>query len=374
MASIQQRGEKFQVRISHRLLPRPYFFTFATDEAARAYGLQADTLLKAGVVPREMVVERAVASPNMVDVIDDYLSLSNPSPSDRVMLGWVNKEVVGVRVSGLDYSWVEGYVRRLKVEMNLSPGTIRKRVGVLGRVLDWHLLKAIGDNSRNPLRMLPEGYSVYSSEDARLLKGKSVVKVEVARDRRLVPAEELRIRLVLAGAKREDRERAFVPEPDRELEMLFDLIINTGMRLLEAYRLKVDQIDFAGNVIRFNGSKGRRGKAKPRAVRLVPKLAEKLAPWCEGRKGLVFGYWDGSQDDLKKAGARLSRRFASLFAYAKVVDFKEHDLRHEATCRWVLMKDATGHWAHSDAAICRMMGWSNSAMLIRYASLRGEDL
>ncbi|HPB66008.1 MAG TPA: hypothetical protein PLW80_05570 [Spirochaetales bacterium] len=38
MASIQKRGDKYQVRIKHRLLPKPLFVTLDTEDAASAYG------------------------------------------------------------------------------------------------------------------------------------------------------------------------------------------------------------------------------------------------------------------------------------------------------------------------------------------------
>ena len=71
---------------------------------------------------------------------------------------------------------------------------------------------------------------------------------------------------------------------------------------------------------------------------------------------------------------RLSARFGTLFAYAGVTDMTEHDLRHCATCMWFGLRDAGGRWVFSEIEICRIMGWSDTRMALRYASLRGEDL
>lgn len=38
------------------------------------------------------------------------------------------------------------------------------------------------------------------------------------------------------------------------------------------------------------------------------------------------------------------------------------------------MRRHDGAWALSDVEVCRIMGWSDPRMLLRYASLRGEDL
>ena len=71
--------------------------------------------------------------------------------------------------------------------------------------------------------------------------------------------------------------------------------------------------------------------------------------------------------------ARLSYLFSKAFRAAGSAGLTEHDLRHEATCRW--FEHRTGHgWTFSDIEIARIMGWSSLAMAVRYASLRGEDL
>lgn len=71
-------------------------------------------------------------------------------------------EIVGVRVSHLTFAWADSYVRKLKIKRNIAPSTIRKRVGVLGRVIDWHLQRAALPGqvpAANVLRLLPTGYA-----------------------------------------------------------------------------------------------------------------------------------------------------------------------------------------------------------------------
>ena len=255
----------------------------------------------------------------------------------------------------------------------------RKRVGALARVLDWHLAVAIrpGDAaaSVNPLRLLPHGYAQYTEAEQRELAGRQVTaRQDQHRDRRLLPAEEARIRAAIGGYKRQDRERSWSPEPDAAFALLVSVILDTGLRLREAYRLRVDQVDIARGILRVEGSKGTRGQIKPRVVPLKRPLRDALAIWCDGRVGLLWSYWDGTPEDLAPATSRLSARFASLLRYADVPGMTEHDLRHEATCRWFELRDAGGRWTFSDVEIARIMGWSNLAMVLRYASLRGEDL
>lgn len=72
---------------------------------------------------------------------------------------------------------------------------------------------------------------------------------------------------------------------------------------------------------------------------------------------------------------RLSLRFSQVFAYAGCEGLTEHDLRHEATCRWYELRDESGGWMYRGEEIKKIMGWSaNSNMPARHASFRAEDL
>jgi len=150
--------------------------------------------------------------------------------------------------------------------------------------------------------------------------------------------------------------------------------------LRECYTLRTDQIALNKRVIKANGTKGTRGAVKPRNVPIRKQLAEWLKEWIdqlpEGETRLFPSLWNGSSDakDLKDATNVLSHRFTTLFEHALMSDFREHDLRHEATCRWVLLKNESGNWVYTETMIEKIMGWSSSRMLKRYMSLRGEDL
>jgi hypothetical protein len=376
--NVQIRGTKAQLRVTHRLLPRAFFFTFPTEAEARAYGEQLAALLDRGIVPAELLAVPAHADdPLLFEVVRAYTQQAPITDSDNRLLTHMMGELVGLRLSGLTWAWVDQYVRDLKIKRHLAPSTIRKRVGVLGRIVDWHLRRVTPPDQpipANPLRLLPKGYSGYSRLEAQALAAKELPpRRDQHRDRRLLPEEERRIRAALTGEKREDRERAL--SPDVEFTMLFDLILNTGLRLREAYRLRVEQVDLQRGILHVDGSKGHRGQIKPRTVPLVAALRERLQAYLVGRRGLLFAFWDGSEAGLTKTTARLSARFAVLFNYAQVPEFTEHDLRHEATCRWVEMRSRMrGGWAFSEVEVCRIMGWTDTRMMLRYASLRGEDL
>lgn len=374
MASIQERSGKWQLRVVHKLLPKPFFDTFTDEVEARAYGVQLESLLDRGIVPVELLeAGKRGDNPLLKRLIEDCLADSSVAPSDQSTLNLLNKSVGAVRLLSVTAAWADAWVVDLKTVQHLAPSTIRKRVESLARVIDgyWRLKNDVAP--ANPLRLMPRGYSQVTEREAALLQASDlIVKRDVQRDRRLWPQEYARVRSALAGERREGRERSL--EVDDDFSLLFELIVNTGLRLSEAYSLRVDQVDLARWVLRVAGSKGHRGVIKPRVVPLVIELRELLAERCRRRVGLLFPFWNGTKEDKKLATGRLSQRFSTLFSFAQVDDFTEHDLRHEATCRWVEMRDPAGRWVFSEIEVCKIMGWSDFKMMLRYASLRGEDL
>lgn len=379
MAAITQRGKVWQIRIKHRLLPKAYFRTFDKEDEARAHARTIEDLLDRGIVVPDLVEsEKPGLGPRLEALIDEYKRLAHPSKTDVPILDLLAKEIGKARTGEITTIWVDAWLRRMKIDQHLAPSTVRKRVGSLSRVLDYHARKTLEAGQPvpiNPLKLLPPGYAAANAAEREVLQrsGKEVKK-DQARDRRLRPEELERIRAALGGEKRPDRERALTKDP--EFALFFELILNTGLRLFEAYRMRVGGVDIAGRFLRVDGSKGRGGVVKPRTVPIVRDLVEPLKDAVEGRRQeeLLFRFWDGSEEDRPRCTNRLSHRFGGLFAYANVQDFTEHDLRHEATCRWILMKNKDGAWAFTDAQIMKIMGWTSMTMMLRYASLRGEDL
>lgn len=379
MAAVTQRGQVWQIRIRHKLLPKAYFRTFDSEVEARAHAKTIEDLLDRGIVVPDLVEsEKPGLGPTLEALIDEYKRLAHPSKTDVPILDLLAKEIGKARTGQITTIWVDAWLRRMKIDQHLAPSTVRKRVGSLSRVLDYHARKTLEAGQPvpiNPLKLLPPGYAAANAAERATLQAEGKeVKKDQARDRRLLPDELARIRAALAGEKRSDRERALTKDP--EFALLFELILSTGLRLFEAYRLRVESVDIAGRYLRVDGSKGRGGAVKPRTVPIVRGLVEPLKNAVEGRRQeeLLFRFWDGTEEDRPRCTNRLSHRFGGVFAYANVPDFTEHDLRHEATCRWILMKNREGGWAFTDAQIMKIMGWTSIQMMLRYASLRGEDL
>src|SRR5205085_6167593 len=228
---------------------------------------------------------------------------------------------------------------------------------------------------------LPKGYSSYSDKDAQLAKAAGgKVKADVQRDRRLHPGEEDRIVWALSGNQREDRARALQLVGGNALLALFHVIVYSGLRLREAYMLRRGWIDLDAKVMKVQSSKQWRGKVKFRNVPIRQELHATLKAYLATRALLPAAYLFPFMEEedgltLKQVTQRLSDRFRIAFQYADITGLTEHDLRHEATCRWLELRDRSGNWMFRMEEVNRIMGWApNSTMAQRYASFRGEDL
>ncbi len=369
---VRPRGARFELRVKHRLLPRPFYASFDTEAEARDYGARLEALLARGIVPVDLIPAERRNDPLVASVVRE--AIDGSPPAREAILRLLAAEMRGLRMSAITYRWAEAWVTGMKRETRLAPGTIRKRVSALAIAIDAHHRRT-DSTTANPLRLLPRGFATYTKEDAAALaRAGECPRADVQRDRRLDAAEVERIRRALVGEKRPDRERPLDLPEGPALLMLFDLIVDTGLRLREAYTLRVEQFDMAHSTINVAGSKARAGEKKPRQVPIKPALKSRLKGYLKGRIGLMFPFWTGNPDDLDRTTSRLSRAFARAFEYAGCADLTEHDLRHEATCRWFEMRNGRGVWMFGDIEIARIMGWADPRMTLRYASLRGSDL
>lgn len=375
MASTRQlRTGKWEVTVRHPQLPKGRkFFTFGNEADARAYATQWDLMVKAGLPLPAQLMSLPATDGTLGLVLRARANAGDVAASDQATLGLLLTEVGAVRFAAVTYAWAESWVSSLKTARHLAPSSVRKRVGTLSRAIDDYL-RAMPDVAlANPLKLLPKRYSAYSEREAALVRAQGLApKVDVERDRRLDAGEEARIAAALRGEKRADRERALSADP--AMLVLFLTQVYTGMRLKEAYTLRVDQVDLQAKVIRAKKSKLWHDKVAYKDVPIQPALYKALAAQVQGKVGLVFPFWDGVEPE-RKATNRLSQAFARAFAYAGCVGLTEHDLRHEATCRWLELRDRSGQWMFRSEEVHRIMGWSpNSKMAARYASFRGESL
>lgn len=373
MPTIRERPNgTFELRVVHRTLPKPYYATLTTRDQAEGYATKLVQMLDRGEVPPELKPAEARPQTKLSVVIRDYIRLPSLADSDRAMVAWLQSNV-NVAMEDITVRWTDEWVLSMKRKDHLAPGTIRKKVESLARVLDWWLRKTYdGKEERapmNPLRSLPVGYSRYGEGEAP--EGKEA-KVDESRDRRLAPEEEARIESALTRVRADDRHRVFnAREQGDHFLLLYRLIVNTGLRLREAYTLKTDNVRFPLRTLHIPRSKTGKARDVPMTPQVYTWLDEAKETFGEE---YVFPWCVGENPDLLKITNRLASRFRSLFRYANVPDFTEHDLRHEATCRWMLMKDKNGRWLFRPEEVRRITGHKNVQQFERYLSLRGSDL
>lgn len=374
---------RWEIGLRHPSLPggRKYF-TFDTEQEAADYAENWRLMKQAGMEPpQELVQASPSSSPTLGFIVRAWASSGLAAPSQKSALDSLFAEVGRVRLADASYTWLIAYIETLKVKKNLAPNSIRHRVQALGRAIDEHLRHNPKLKLVNPVRTLPKGYSSYSEKDAKLAAAAGgEVKVDVRRDRRLHPGEEERIVWALSGHERDDRQRALSLPGGNAMLTLFLLIVNSGLRLREAYMLRRGWVDMDAKVMKVQCSKQWRGKVAFRNVPIRPEVHAALKTYLSTRALLPAAYlfpFMEEEDDmpLKKVTQRLSDRFRIAFDYAGITDLHEHDLRHEATCRWLELRDGTGNWMFRLEEVNRIMGWApNSTMAQRYASFRGEDL
>lgn len=380
----QKASGKWEIALRHPLLPggRRYF-TFDTEAQANAYSEQWRLMKQAGIdPPAELLKPLPGQDPPLGQVLRAWANSGLAAPSQQITISTLITEVGTVRLAAADYSWLTSYIETLKTrERNLAPNSIRHRVQCLGRAIDEYLRHHPGLVHQNAVRLLPKGYSSYSDRDKALATAAGASpKADTPRDRRLLPGEEVRIVAALQGHQRPDRERALLLPGGNALLTLFLLIVNSGLRLREAYRLKRGQVDLEAKVLRVQSSKQWRGKVVWRDVPMRPEVHAALVTYLATRHLLPAADLFPFQTEepgltLKAVTQRLSDRFRIAFAYAGCQDLREHDLRHEATCRWLELRDQAGGWMFRAEEINRIMGWApGSTMAQRYASFRGEDL
>jgi integrase len=363
MASIKKTPSgSFQIRVTNKLLPKTLWATFDTYDQADRYAKQLEGLLAQGIVPASLL-ERTTPSREIWTVarcIAEYIRNNDVPVSDVKLLDTVRPTLLTLSTGYLNYDWAEGWVRQMKRELNLAPSTIRHRAGALARCFDWMARKNGDIIAQNPLRLLKRGFATYSDEDRRHLasEGKEG-KEDVERDRRLDANEEVRILEVLDLL------------PDERV--FFMLALESAMRMRECYTLDTAQISLTKRTIHLDRTKYGDNRQVPLTTPALQTLqAYTLAhnDAIKTRGGRLFPFWNGDRSvkELDRATAELSYVFREIFARAKVIDFKFHDLRHEATCRLYQKTNLP------DVLIAKITGHRDLRTLRRYANLRGSDL
>ncbi|MCW3640475.1 site-specific integrase [Burkholderia cenocepacia] len=374
-----------------KLLPKPLSLTFQSEEEGDAYVARLEQLLDAGIVPTD-VVEQREAIATTLDAVREYLRrVSVPDSDVQVLNTLLGGRLPLKALSTVDYDWAERWVTGMKREHHLSPSTIRHNVGALARCFDWVVKTGTPMLAVNPLRLLPKRYATYTDDDRVAVEAQDrVPKDDVHRDRRPSEEELTEIRRIMAGGKPRGRERAFELRYRPALVFLFELAIESAMRMREMYTLDVVQFDVGRRTVALERTKNGSKRSVPLTTVAVAAFEQYVAA-VTGQDPEMCGFsFDGGQlfpwvDEvamgmraknmpilrrkiLERVTVRLSGQFGRIFNAAGCPDLAFHDLRHEATSR--LYERTT----LSDIQIAKITGHTDPKVLMRYANLRGSDL
>ncbi|CAG4906404.1 site-specific integrase [Paraburkholderia saeva] len=361
------------------ILPKPLSLTFDTEAEGDVYVRRLEQMLDAGILPEDLV-ERRSDLITVDDAIRSYMTKVSLPSSDASLLNALVGRWRSHPLTGVDYQWAEGWVKTMKRKDILAPSTIRHYVGALARCFDWVVRSGSPSLATNPLRLLPKRYATYTDEDTAAVRVQDKApKEDIHRDQRLMPDAEAVVRRILAGEKPESRQRG--PELNYRPAMvfLFELAIESAMRMREMYTLELGQVDVDRRTVFLDKTKNGSKRQVPLttvAIRAFENYVDAVKdedPEMSGFEfdgGRLFPWWDGSRDRKVLAGVsvRLSGQFGRIFDAAGCGQVTFHDLRHEATSR---LYEKTNL---SDIQIAKITGHTDIKMLMRYSNLRGSDL
>jgi integrase len=372
MASKRLRGGKWRYTIRKKsLLPEPIYLTFDTEDEGDRYVAHLEALLDRGIVP-DGFKDKTLKKITVTQAISKYLSEGHPSKSDALLLTGLQPTFARMQISDVTFTWVMNWITNMKRERKVAPATIRHQVGAMARCFDWMKTYNPGLIPVNNFRDLPRNFAAYNSEDERIA---GVKREDIERDRRLSPEEEREIRNVLFGGVPKKRSRPLKASDMPALRLVFELALESAMRLSEMYTLAREQIDIDRRTIFLEKTKNGDKRQVPITTVAGKALQEYLGALDKGEvmmnphdPSLIFPWWDGDESTLRDVTSVLSKRFGRIFEMAGCDDLRFHDLRHEATSRLYERTEL------SDLEISKITGHKSMSMLRRYANLRASEL
>lgn len=354
------------------VLDKPLYMTFDTEAEGDAYAAKLDALLKRGILPEDFKPD--VKAAVIRELVSAYTAEAHPSSKDKACLDVVVASRGTVPLTDVNVSWVDSWIKEMKLVEHNAPATIRAKVGALSRCCNWAVRKGVMTMPDMPFKTLPNGYSQYTDEEA---KKAGVLRTDVERDRRLEPGEHERIMEVIESGvlPRKQRPRP-LPYPNA-IRCLYLLALESAMRMQEMYTLTLNQVQLNSRTVFLEKTKNGSKRQVPLSSVAVAELKEYLTKHRDiplgHPKDLVFPWWDGKEESLHTTTSKLGKIFADertsgIFNVAECHDLFFHDLRHEATSR--LFEKTT----LSETQIMKITGHKSQKMLLRYANLRASDL
>ena len=226
--------------------------------------------------------------------------------------------------------------RDSRLEEGKSPSTVRLELALLGHLYTTAIKEWQVGITVNPVSNVskPGGHN--------------------GRNRRLSKSEE--IALLDACAK----------HSNPFLGWIVQIALYTAMRQGEILSLKRNQIDLAKEVVILHDTKNKESRTVPLTAKAQLAFQQALAhPVRAFDTDLLFFGEPGK--DGKRRSYTINKVWSKALKKAGIEDLRFHDLRHEATSRFV-------EAGLSDQQVAAITGHKSMQMLRRYTHLRSEDL
>jgi integrase len=318
MASIDKRSQRSwraRVRIpGHNDKTR----SFNTRAEAQEWARITEAKLRSGVD----TIPDAAAEPTLAQALDWYLEQETPKKKGkeqetRRIKGWKGRELVRLRLSQLTPMHFVEFRRQREAE-GRAGNTIR---------LDLSLISDLFKTAR-----LDWGMPYLDNPIALLRKPKQ----GKGRDRRLSADE----------AKRFERALEACPKKLVRLAVLF--AIHTAARQGEILRLKRTDVDFGRRIAIFRDTKNGEDRAVPLSKHALGVLSQ-----LEASEGPYM---------FPVTRTVITRAWRHILEWARIRDFRFHDLRHEAT-------SSLFERGLSTMEVQKVTGHKTLAMLLRYTQM-----
>ena len=324
MASIRQLNTKhWQVQI-RRLGLKPISKTFINKDTAIKWGNITESEIDRGIYLSREEAERITIS----ELIDRYSKevtpLKKSSERELSRLKNLNSFFGSFTLARLQSSMVAQY-RDERLNEGLSGSTVVKDLNTLSHIVDTAIKEWNCHISFNPVKNIRRP------------------KPNPSRTRRLYPYEEQKLLAVC-------REHSLM------MEAIVVFAIETGMRLGEMINLQWKDVDLSKSIATLHTTKN----GELRQVPLSSKAKDVLNQLPRHiERQFVFWRW--------KTPSGFEASWQRVIKRSSLVDFRFHDLRHEATSR--LFEKGL-----SVMEVSAITGHKTLQMLKRYTHLDAEDI
>ena len=111
---VRRRRNAFELRTKDSLLSNPVYFTFDSEEKARAYGASVETYAR-DVVPEALVRQPAALFRDIAGAVLAYERAKSVPRSTASVLVTVSRDIGTTLLVSVDYEWAEEWVRSQKI-------------------------------------------------------------------------------------------------------------------------------------------------------------------------------------------------------------------------------------------------------------------